>query len=58
LFPAQAHLDELKKLSDEHTQEVGSKNKEMANLASQLKQVPQEPADSWARRLPWPARPV
>jgi len=35
----QAHLDEMKKLSDEHTQEVGSKNREMANLTAQLKQV-------------------
>jgi len=35
----QAHLDEMRKLSDEHTQEVGSKNKEMANLTAQLKQV-------------------
>lgn len=35
----QAHLDKLKKLSDEHTLEVGSKNKEMANLTAQLKQV-------------------
>ncbi|KAL3929231.1 MAG: hypothetical protein SGPRY_002042 [Prymnesium sp.] len=37
----QAHLDKLKKLSDEHTLEVGSKNKEMANLTAQLKQAMQ-----------------